>query len=146
MIVYLSGGIQGYGYDEANSWREEATIKLKNNKHKVLNPLRNRMWKDAKDQQEFQINELAHRDYVDVERSDVILCECTNPYRNYWGTITEVVEARRLGKPVVAFVGENRMKEDNGEHYSYWMDYHCTKIVATMDEAIKYICEVLDYE
>jgi nucleoside 2-deoxyribosyltransferase len=149
MIVYLSGAIQGKGFDEANEWRGDAAQKLDEQGHQVLNPLRNRMWKEAKEQQQFNINELVHRDYLDVEKCDVVLVECTNPDRNYWGTISEVVYARevcRPRKPVVAFVGEDRMTDDNGTHYSYWMDYHCTKIVATMQEAIDYICDVLKYD
>jgi hypothetical protein len=85
---------------------------------------------------------------MDVEKSDVILVEMTDHYRNYVGTVAEITIARELnrpGKPIVAFVGKERLK-DNGEHYSYWLDYLCTKVVATMEEAIIYICEVLDYD
>jgi hypothetical protein len=106
------------------------------------------MWKEAKEQAQFNINELVHRDFLDVSKCDVMLVECTNPYRNYWGTISEVVIARevcRPAKPVVAFVGQNRLEDNNGEHYSFWMDHWCTAIVATMEEAIDYICKVLDY-
>jgi hypothetical protein len=148
MKIYLSGSIQGKGFDEANTWREEATKKLNNKGHSVLNPLRNRLWKEAKEQSTFNINELAHRDFMDVANSDVLLVEMTDPNRNYVGTVAEITIAREMfrpGKPIIAFVGEERMLDDNGKHYSYWMDYLCTKVVATMDEAIDYICDVLTY-
>jgi hypothetical protein len=147
MLVYLSGGIQGQGYDEANEWREDATKKLAKCGHHVLNPLRNRLWKEAQEQEQFSINELAHRDFLDVEKCDVLLVEMTDPNRNYVGTTAEITLARELyRKPVVAFVGTERMGSNNGMHYSYWLDYLCTKVVATMDEAIDYICKVLDYD
>ncbi len=146
MKVYLSGAIQGKDYDNANSWREEATRKLEARDCIVLNPMRNRLWKEAREQKQFNINELVHRDFMDVEKSDIILVEMTDPYRNYVGTVAEITLAREVfRKPVIAFVGKERMEGSNGIHYSYWLDYLCTKVVATLDEAIEYICDILCY-
>ena len=104
------------------------------------------MWKEAKDQAQFNINELVHRDILDVEKCDVLLVEMTNPNRNYVGTVTEMAIAREIyRKPIVVFVGEHRMKDDKNR-YSFWVDYLATKVVATMEEAIAYICGVLDYD
>ena len=58
-VVYLAGGIHGMDWKEAqNGWRDRAISLLEAEGHKTLNPLRNRLWKEAIEQDQFLIEML----------------------------------------------------------------------------------------
>lgn len=137
MDIYLGGAIHSLEFDSANGWRKEATRALELAGHKTINPLRHRLWKDASEQGQFNVNELVHRDLRDVKRADALLVDYSSIDRNYTGTTTEMALARHLWhKPIVVIVKDR-------ERWSPWLDHLATKIVRDLEEAVEYIC-VLD--
>lgn len=136
MIIYLAGGVHGYSYMEANAWREAVAVMLRKAGHQTINPMRYRIWNEPGEQEQFDVNELVHRDLRDVERSDIILVEYCDPERNYTGTTTEMVYARLWNKPVIVFTGERKI--------SPWLRWLATKVCRTYSEAVDYIVEVFD--
>lgn len=137
MVIYLCGSIRGRDFDDANAWRKKATDFLEWNGHEVINPLRGRVWSKAEEQSQFTPNEIIHRDLKDVDKSDILLVEYTNPSLDYVGTITEMARARRKDKIVIVFT--------EGKRSTFgWLDWYlATKVVNTLEEALDYIVSVL---
>lgn len=147
MKIYLSGGIRDKTAMEASSWRIEVKVWLEKYFPKdesgieVIDPLRGISYPEEGPITEETIkggitgNELVHRDMADIARADVILVEMQDPNRPYRGTLFEIAEARRLGKPVV--VWSDWAQED------VWLSYYATKILPDLEQCLVFIMEVL---
>ena len=129
--VYLAGGIHQKDFEDANSWRTRATIELNKYGFKVINPLRNRDWIQASEQNQFTVNEIVHRDVKDITVSHILLVELEDANRNYIGTTTEMTLARMMNKLIIVFTGNRE--------YSPWVDFLATKVVSSLEEALEYI-------
>ena len=124
--VYLSGPIMDEHPDEAKTWRQRATECLQED-FIILDPMR----RNFKDREVDSANEIVEFDLQDVRDADILL---VNYNKNSIGTSMEVFYAAHdLGKFVVAFA-PFPFKE-----CSPWMVRYCTKILASFDEAVKYI-------
>lgn len=139
MIIYLGGSIHGLDWDSAMGWRERVTEVLESDGHEVRNPLRNRVWQNPDEQQQFKPSELVHRDVRDITDSDCLLVEYADPASNYCGTSMELWEAHTQGKFIVVMVGDR-------ETWSPWLDFVTTKICRTWAECLEYINVVLAFE
>lgn len=136
MIIYLGGAIHNLNFDEANDWRIQATNLLEEHGHIILNPLRGRLWRNAKEQSQFTVNEIVHRDLVDVKKADILLVNLAREDANYIGTTVEMTKARDWNKFIIVVIGDRK-------EYSPWVEYLATKICKTVEEACEYINNVL---
>jgi nucleoside 2-deoxyribosyltransferase len=129
--VYLGGPIGKMTIEEANGWRKSAEKFLNNIGIVARNPLRG---KTEKDRNSYTISEIVMRDKIDIQKSDIVLV--------YWpervisnGTAMEIEYAYDLGK-IILFVGDWG-KDD------IWLNYHVTKFIPTLPEALEYISLML---
>jgi nucleoside 2-deoxyribosyltransferase len=116
--TYLCGGINGLGDAECRDWREVAKASLITD---TLDPMR----RDYRGKEDESVEDIVFGDLADIEVSDCVLVNASRPS---WGTAMEIVYAFQLGKSIVAFSG--------GGAVSPWLRYHCTRIVATIEEAV----------
>lgn len=82
------------------------------------------------------IKEIVTLDKVDIASSDIILAnlQLLDKVRCV-GTIMEIIYAWQLGKYVIVIM-------DRITPVSPWIQYHCHKIVYSVDEAIQYLKEM----
>jgi nucleoside 2-deoxyribosyltransferase len=128
LTVYLAGPICGCNDSECNDWREYI-IKELNGDYGFRNP----MDRDYRDQYT-QINmspEIVELDKRDIDLSDIVIANIT---KHSAGTAMEMLYAWGRQKVVVAIANQ-------GVQLSPWHIYHATKIVYSVDEAIKWIKE-----
>jgi len=124
--IYLSGGIQQFHtIEEATTWREWAIKELQND-FLMINPMR----RIFNDKEFFSHNEIVNFDKYDIQKSDIILVNCTKPS---WGTAMEIMYAYSLGKFIVAFTNSDFKK------VTPWIVVHSTRVCISLDEAIEYI-------
>jgi len=126
--IYLSGPIMDEHPEQASTWRERAKQRLRGH-FVMLDPMR----RNFKDREVDSANEIVEFDLQDVRDADIVL---VNYNKTSIGTAMEVFYAAHdLGKFVVAF------SPFSYQDCSPWMVKHCTKILATLDEALDYISE-----
>ncbi|WPA89491.1 hypothetical protein MTATph1_CDS0004 [Moorella phage MTATph1] len=97
----------------------------------VIDPLRGRRAADGYyNGASYNPAEIVLRDKNDILTSDAVLAEYTDPHRNYAGTSMEILFAYEHMKPVVVW-----------SQYadSYWIRYHATIILPTLDDCIKFL-------
>lgn len=124
--IYLSGPIMDEHVDAAKTWREKATLALRD-QFVILDPMR----RNFKDREVDSANEITEFDLQDVRDADILL---VNYSKVSIGTSMEVFYAAHdLGKFIVAF-SPYPYKE-----CSPWMVRYCTKILPDIDAAIAYI-------
>ena len=124
--IYLSGPIMDEHVDAAKTWREKATLALRD-QFIILDPMR----RNFKDREVDSANEITEFDLQDVRDADILL---VNYSKVSIGTSMEVFYAAHdLGKFIVAF-SPYPYKE-----CSPWMVRYCTKILPNIDSAIAYI-------
>lgn len=124
--IYLSGPIMDEHVDAAKTWREKATLALRD-QFIILDPMR----RNFKDREVDSANEITEFDLQDVRDADILL---VNYSKVSIGTSMEVFYASHdLGKFIVAF-SPYPYKE-----CSPWMVRYCTKILPDIDAAIAYI-------
>ncbi|MBQ7722223.1 MAG: nucleoside 2-deoxyribosyltransferase [Kiritimatiellae bacterium] len=124
--IYLSGPIMDEHVDAAKTWREKATLALRD-QFIILDPMR----RNFKDREVDSANEITEFDLQDVRDADILL---VNYSKVSIGTSMEVFYAAHdLGKFIVAF-SPYPYKE-----CSPWMVRYCTKILPDIDAAIAYI-------
>ena len=122
--IYLCGPIMAVGENEAKSWRETAKWKLS---HQVcLDPIR----RNFRDDEIMSANEIVEFCLRDIDEADIILVNYCKPSI---GTSMEVFRAAQLGKCIIAFTHLKR------EEMSAWMVKYCTRILPSLDDAVKYI-------
>lgn len=124
--IYLSGPIMDEHPELATTWRERAKQEL-GGAFVLLDPMR----RNFKDREVDSANEIVEFDLQDVRDADIILVNYNKPSI---GTSMEVFyAAHNLGKFVVAF------SPFTFQDCSPWMVRYSTKILPSLDEAIKYI-------
>ena len=134
MKVYLSGGIAGLTYEEANKWRVDVTERLERVGIQTINPLRRRMFYGTCDNSEdFTPNEIVTRDLQDVRDADLVLIYLPKSDRFSVGTICELWEAHRLQRPIILVSDDPRYTKHP------WVLVACTRIFAEMVPALKYL-------
>ena len=131
--VYLSGSIDNLTFEEALDWREKASYILSKYGIVTFNPLRGM---DPDKPRSLEPSEAVTRDKRDIRSSDVLLVNLTH-HVCYKGTMMEILYAWEHEIPVVIFYGDAK------ENLGYWVEYHATKVVKTMDQAIEYIAEYI---
>jgi hypothetical protein len=123
-VVYLAGSIYGKAsLAEANDWRLKATEKLEAAGYIVLNPLR-----DKEEGIEYMPDFIVHRDLDDIKRASILLVEMNTPGVPIAGTSMEIRKAFDWGKRIILWGTANRG--------SYWLQYHKTEWVDTLEEAL----------
>jgi len=126
--IYLSGPIMDEHPACAATWRERSKVQLKDH-FVLLDPMR----RNFKDREVDSANEIVEFDLQDVREADILL---VNYSKTSIGTAMEVFfAAHDLGKFVVAF---SPFKFND---CSPWMVRYCTKILPTLEDAIRYIRE-----
>jgi len=124
--IYLSGPIMDEQLDQAISWREFAKETLRGD-FTLIDPMR----RNFKDREVDSANEIVEFDLQDVRDADILL---VNYSKNSIGTSMEVFYAAHdLGKFVVAF------SPFSFQDCSPWMVRYCTKILPSLQDAIRYI-------
>ena len=124
--IYLSGPIMDEHEGSAREWRNAVKNMLKD-EFKMLDPMRRKFV----DRQVDSANEIVEFDLQDVRDADILLVNYNKPSI---GTSMEVFyAAHNLGKFVVAF------SPFEYKDCSPWMARYCTKIVPSLEEAVKYI-------
>lgn len=126
--IYLCGPIMDEHAGAARAWRKEAVRLLKSD-FVLLDPMR----RNFKDREVDSANEIVEFDLQDVRDADIIL---VNYSKASIGTAMEVFHASHdLNKFVVAFAPYS-FKDCNP-----WMVRFCTKILPSLEEAVRYIRE-----
>lgn len=124
--IYLCGPIMDCCGEESTTWRQRAKEQLVG-RYRILDPMR----RNLRDHEVDSANEIVQFCLQDVRDADIILVNYSKPSV---GTSMEVFHAsHNLGKFVVAFSPEDYVD------LSPWMVKHCTKILATLEEALDYI-------
>lgn len=124
--IYLCGPIMDEYKGAARNWRKVA-IKDLCKSFVILDPMR----RNFKDREVDSANEIVEFDLQDIRSSDILLVNYNKPSI---GTAMEVFYAsKELGKFVVAF------SPFDFEECSPWMVRYCTKILPSLEHAIKYI-------
>jgi nucleoside 2-deoxyribosyltransferase len=126
--IYLSGPIMDENPREAMTWRERAKEAL-SEQFILLDPMR----RDFKDREVDSANEIVEFDLQDVRDADILLVNYNKPSI---GTSMEVFYAAHdLNKFIVAF------SPFSFQECSPWMVRYCTKILPSLDSAVKYLRE-----
>jgi nucleoside 2-deoxyribosyltransferase len=121
--VYLAGAIDGQPADQVTCWRRKAALVLKENGFSVIDPT------EGKDLTAFyDPRDIVETDLANVDRADIILLEMNTKGHAYIGTAIEMRRAWEQGKPVICWGTANRE--------SYFLRYHATAMLDTLDEAI----------
>lgn len=126
--IYLAGSASK-DVNFSMEWREKAEALLPD--FKCLSPFRGR---DLRNPDNFvEASEIVTRDLDDIHRSDIILAEMVFPDYNYLGTSMEIREAFVWNKPVMIWTPcwQNH----------YWIKYHATKCMPTLEDLCAYINE-----
>ncbi len=124
--IYLCGPIMDEQAGRARNWRAAAAQRLGRD-YALLDPMR----RNFKDREVDSANEIVEFDLQDIRQADIVLVNYSKPSI---GTAMEVFYASHgLGKFVIAF-SPFRFKD-----CSPWMVRYCTKILRSLDAAIRYI-------
>ena len=93
------------------------------------------MRRQFSDEDMMGVNEIVQMDKKDVEIADIILVNYNTARQEttLCGTAMEIFYAHSLGKYIIAFTDLPPEKQ------SPWMQFHCTRICKSLDEAILYI-------
>ncbi len=129
--IYLAGGIHGLSELQAAEWRGYAAEMFMLHSMEVIDPLRGRRPVNGSyDGSVYTPAEIVLRDKNDILAADAVLAEYTDTNRNYAGTSMEILFAYEHLKPVVVW----------SKHAdSYWLRYHATVILPTLDECIEFL-------
>jgi len=126
--VYLAGKMAGLRKEEMNEWRDKAADELVEANFNVLSPVNTDFGTNVTD------SEIIHSNDFQIRHSDIILAELD--YENISiGTICEIVEARRQGKPVIAWGTAYNII--NHPHIRGRITRHCEDL----ENAVQYIIE-----
>jgi nucleoside 2-deoxyribosyltransferase len=124
--VYLSGPIMDEHEGVARKWRDIADSLLSLH-FKLLDPMR----RNFRDKEVDSANEIVEFDLQDIRDADIVLVNYRKPSI---GTSMEVFYAsHHLGKFVIAF------SPFSFKDCSPWMVRYCTKILPSLEEAVKYL-------
>jgi nucleoside 2-deoxyribosyltransferase len=108
-LIYLAGPIFGCSDEDAKGWR--TVVKELLGASNVLDP----MDRDYRGVEDANGQKLVEDDLRDIAQCAALLVKANEPS---WGTAMELVYARQMGKPVVAFNTSRRV--------SPWLRYHAS--------------------
>jgi nucleoside 2-deoxyribosyltransferase len=132
MRVYLCGPMAGCTDDEAGEWRNAATEHLNSFGITTLDPMdRDYRDRDYGDDPESVLPNLVEEDKIDIEMSDVVLVNYTQPST---GTAMEIILAWMRYKRVIVV-------NPLGLQLSPWVYYHSHEVYDSMHEAYAHIVE-----
>lgn len=120
--VFLSGPIRGISREESLGWRNLAKTLLEQN-FNVQHALRGREESETLPDPRLAII----RDKNDIDTSDIVLVNDTNPTASMIGTSMEIMYAYEKGKVVLVF-GKAHEKD-------YWLNYHIHAVFENLEEA-----------
>lgn len=123
--VYLAGPINGCTDTEALDWRENITGRLERLGHTVLSP----MARDYRGRENTNVSVIVSGDKSDIDSSEIIIAYCPEPSV---GTSMEVLYAWERGRRIIVVLPP-------GAPVSPWLEYHAHVVVATVEDATKYI-------
>ena len=124
--IYLCGPIMAEHEGTARNWRQAAINELSSS-FIILDPMR----RNFKDCEVDSANEIVEFDLQDIRNADILLVNYSKPSI---GTAMEVFyAANNLSKFIIAF------SPFAFEQCSPWMVRYCTKILPSLEGAIKYI-------
>jgi len=126
--VYLAGKMAGLSKEEMNEWREKAADELVEAGFRILNLVNTDFGTSVTDREIIDSNDFQ------ISHSDIILVELYYEQVSI-GTICEIVEARRQGKPVIAWGTAYNII--NHPHIRGRITRHCEFLV----DAVQYIIE-----
>jgi len=126
--VYLAGKMSGLSKEEMSEWRERATGDLVEAGFRILNPVNTDFGTNVTDREIIDSNDFQ------ISHSDIILAELDYEQISI-GTICEIVEARRQGKPVIAWGTAYGII--NHPHIRGRITRHCEDL----ENAVQYIIE-----
>lgn len=126
--VYLAGKMTGLTKEQMSRWRNSAAILLTKNGFLVLNPVNVPLSK------ELTGREIVDNNKFQIRSSDVILVELDHEDVSI-GTIGEIIFARELGKPVIAWGKAKGIIEHP------WVREHLTMHFPELEEAVMYIIQ-----
>ena len=135
--IYLAGKMNGFSFEEMNSWRDEVFNKLLNlsgmydTKLDVINPVMYYNFEKKRHQTEIEVEEF---DLAHVISSDIIIVNL-NGLKDSIGTIIELHDAHYHHKiPVIAF-GSQELYDD----LHSWIKNDITRVENDIDEMLDYI-------
>ena len=117
-MIYLAGPIFGCSDQDAKGWRTLAKELL--GAANVLDP----MDRDYRGIEDANVQKLVEDDLHDIAKCSALLVKANEPS---WGTAMELVYARQMGKPVVAF--------NTNRKVSPWLRYHAS-VYYTLEDAL----------
>ena len=126
--VYLAGKMAGLSKEQMNEWRDKAVDELVEANFNVLSPVNTDFGTNVSD------SEIIHSNDFQIGHSDIILAELDYEQISI-GTICEIVEARRQGKPVI--VWGTAYNIINHPHIRGRITRHCEDL----ENAVQYIIE-----
>ncbi len=130
MRVYLCGPMAGCTDEEAGDWRKAATAHLNSFGITTLNPMdRDYRYTEYGDDPESVLPDLVEEDKIDIEMSDVVLVNFTEPST---GTAMEIILAWQKNKRVIVVAPPELQ-------LSPWIWYHSSKVYHSMHEAYDHI-------
>ena len=135
--IYLAGKMNGFSFEEMNSWRDEVFNKLLNlsgmydTKLDVINPVMYYNFEKKRHQTEIEVEEF---DLAHVISSDIIIVNL-NGLKDSIGTIIELHDVHYHHKiPVIAF-GSQELYDD----LHSWIKNDITRVENDIDEMLDYI-------
>lgn len=131
---YMAGRMQNLSFEDMNSWREKATLLLKEKSDNMVhteNPCH--FYNFKRDPNTYTEKEVKEFDLHLVKNCDIMLVNLD--FADSIGTAIELHMAHDVwGIPVIAF-----REEHNKSHP--WIDLSVTKFCKTLEEAIDHIME-----
>jgi hypothetical protein len=134
--VYLCGGIAGLTDAQCNDWRSFVKENLNRQKYYCLDPMR----RDYRGREVECAKEIVEEDKKDIDNSAIVL---VNACRPSWGTAMEIMYTFDKSQYTFGRSRINIISVCDAENPSPWLIYHSDKIFKTLEEAIKYINELL---
>ena len=123
--IYLCGAIDAVTTEYAKGWRQTAKAELIKAGFAVIDPT-----DDMHD--DLAIETVVRKDLASVEASDILLVEMNNHNGAYIGTSMEIRKAWEWGKQIIVW-GEANL-------FSYFLNFHQTVRLRTLEEALACIC------
>lgn len=144
--VYLAGPVTGSSYDNATTWRSDATVALKEFGVEAVSPLRGHDYLigQASIADSFSDHALTTqravyvRDKFDCHRADLLIVNVLGATRVSIGTMMEVAWAAHNNTPIVLI-----MEDEGNIHDHSFVRESCAFRVNNLDDAIATVVAIL---
>jgi len=124
--IYLAGAITGLTLKDMRLWWDTASRKLHAHGFLILNPVNTSLDTDS------TTREIVANNMYMIKQSDILLVEMQDRIAPSYGTISEIIYAGMLGKPVIAW-------GDSSLLGSPWIAEHITHRLPTLSMALDYL-------